>query len=39
MDRRTREIEQSNDPLNAPEYHPDLSRFCATRVMEHLTNF
>jgi hypothetical protein len=39
MDRRIREIEQSNDPLNAPEYHPDLSRFRATRLMEHLTSF
>jgi len=27
MDRRIREIEQSSDPLNAPDYHPHLSRF------------
>jgi hypothetical protein len=39
MDRRIQEIEQSNGLLNALEYHPDLSRFRATRLMKRLTNF
>jgi hypothetical protein len=39
MDRRIREIEQSSDLLNPPEYHPDLSRCRAKRLMERLTNF
>jgi hypothetical protein len=38
VERRVREIEQSNDSLNIPENQSDLGRFRATRVIERLTD-